>query len=77
MTLEPVESTTQEALDRYAAVMARIAEEARVDAELVRGAPHASTVHRLDQEPLDDPARWIPSWRAYRRRLAAPAPDGT
>ena len=34
---------------------------------------HRSTVHRVDDSALDDPARWAMTWRAYRRKFGAPA----
>ncbi|MGZ8637224.1 MAG: aminomethyl-transferring glycine dehydrogenase subunit GcvPB, partial [Actinomycetota bacterium] len=68
MTLEPTESYSKADLDEYAAILRHVAEEARTDPELVRSAPHASTVHRNDHAPLDDPARWAVTWRAYRRK---------
>ena len=49
--------------------------EAYEDPERVRTAPHASTVHQIDHAPLDDPARWAVTWRAYRRKHPAVAGD--
>ena len=57
MTLEPTESYSMADLDEYAAILRHVAEEP-VGPELVRSAPHASTVHRADHGPLDDPERW-------------------
>lgn len=68
MTLEPTESYSMADLDEYAAILRHVAEEARTDPDLVRSAPHASTVHRADHGPLDDPDRWAVTWRAYRRK---------
>ena len=68
MTLEPTESYSRADLDEYAAILAEIAREAYEEPETVRTAPHRSTVHRIDHEPLDDPARWAITWRAYRRK---------
>jgi glycine dehydrogenase subunit 2 len=68
MTLEPTESYSMADLDEYAAILRHVAAEARTDPDLVRSAPHASTVHRDDQGPLDDPDRWAVTWRAYRRK---------
>ena len=68
-TLEPTESYSQAELDEYAAILAHVAEEARSDPELVRQAPHNSTVHTIDHHPLDDPAQWAVTWRAYRRKV--------
>jgi glycine dehydrogenase subunit 2 len=68
MTLEPTEAYSRADLDEYAAILAEIVREAREEPETVLTAPHASTVHRIEHEPLDDPARWAVTWRAYRRK---------
>jgi glycine dehydrogenase subunit 2 len=68
-TLEPTESYSRQELDEYAAILAHVAEEARHDPDLVKTAPHHSTIHSIDHEPLDDPARWAMTWRAYRRKM--------
>ena len=72
-TLEPTESFSRADLDEYAAILAQVAEEARQDPELVRTAPHNSTVHSIDRlgaAHLDDPEKWAVTWRAYRRKVA-------
>ncbi len=68
-TLEPTESYTRAELDEYVAILRHIAEEARTNPELVKTAPHNSTVHRADHAPLDDPQQWAMTWRAYRRKV--------
>ena len=69
-TIEPTESYSQADLDEHAAIIARIAEEARCDPELVRTAPHNAPSHQIaDQSSFDDPARWAMTWRAYRRKI--------
>jgi glycine dehydrogenase subunit 2 len=68
MTLEPTESYSRADLDEYAAILRHVAREAYEEPEVVRTAPHASTVHRDDHGPLDDPERWAVTWRAYRRK---------
>jgi glycine dehydrogenase subunit 2 len=68
-TLEPTESYSKEELDEYAAIIAHVAEEARTNAELVKTAPHNSTVHKIEHAPLDDPSQWAMTWRAYRRKV--------
>ncbi len=73
MTLEPTESYSRADLDEYAAILRTIAEEAYADPEFIHNAPYHSTVHRIDHEPLDDPARWAVTWRAYRRKHPVPA----
>ena len=75
-TLEPTESYSKADLDEYAAVLRRVAEEARTDPRTVKTAPHRSTVHRNDPEPMDDPTAWAMTWRAYLRKLREPSQDG-
>jgi glycine dehydrogenase subunit 2 len=69
-TLEPTESYSKQELDEYAAILAHVAEEARHDPDLVRSAPHNSTIHTIDHEPLDDPARWAMTWRAFQKKMS-------
>ncbi|MGQ9597891.1 MAG: aminomethyl-transferring glycine dehydrogenase subunit GcvPB [Anaerolineae bacterium] len=68
-TLEPTESYTKDELDEYVAILAHVAEEARIDPERVQTAPHNSTIHTIDHAPLDDPSCWAMTWRAYRRKV--------
>jgi glycine dehydrogenase subunit 2 len=68
MTLEPAETVSRADLDTYAAVIAQVAREAYEDPELVRSAPHSAAVHYIDPAPMDDPARWALTWRAWRRK---------
>ncbi len=67
-TFEPTESYSRADLDEYAAILAEISREAYEEPETVRTAPHRSTIHRIDDRGLDDPARWAVTWRAYRRK---------
>ncbi|MCX6036261.1 MAG: aminotransferase class V-fold PLP-dependent enzyme, partial [Chloroflexi bacterium] len=66
-TLEPTESYSKEELDEYAAILEHVAGEAYSDPDLVRSAPHNSTVHTIDHHPFDDPQDWAITWRAYLR----------
>ena len=68
-TLEPTESFSKDELDEYVAIMAHVADEARTNPELVKTAPHNSTIHTIDHSPLDDPSQWAMTWRAYLRKL--------
>jgi len=68
MTLEPTESYSKADLDEYAAILAHIAEEAYTDPEIVKTAPHNSTVHQNRPERFDDPDSWAVTWRAYLRK---------
>ena len=49
LMIEPTETESKETLDAFADAMARIAEEAHTDPELVRTAPHTAPVSRLDE----------------------------
>jgi glycine dehydrogenase subunit 2 len=69
VTLEPSESYSRADLDTYAEILAQIAREAHEDPELVRSAPHRSSIHQMEQAPHDDPERWALTWRAYRRKM--------
>ena len=48
LLIEPTETETREALDRFVDAMIAIAAEAEADAEKVRGAPYGMPVRRLD-----------------------------
>ncbi len=68
-TLEPTESYSKRELDEYVAILAHVADEARMNPDLVKTAPHNSTIHSIDHTPLDDPAQWAMTWRAYLRKV--------
>ena len=57
-TLEPTESYSKDELDEYATILAHVAAEARQEPDLVKTAPHHSTIHSIDHKPLDDPQQW-------------------
>src|SRR5512143_4060755 len=76
MALEPTESYSREDLDAYAAILAEVAREAYEDRDHLLAAPHASTIHRIDHAPLDDPSAWAIAWRAYRRKRLGGGPPG-
>jgi Glycine cleavage system protein P (pyridoxal-binding), C-terminal domain len=70
-TLEPTESYSKEDLDEYIQALAHISEEAYSNPDIVKTAPHNSTVHRNDESSLDDPAQWCITWRAYLKKTQA------
>lgn len=76
VTVEPTESYSKADLDEFVAIFARVAREARVDPDLVRTAPHSSTIHQVDDSVLAEDPTWAMTWRAYRRKTAEPAPVG-
>jgi glycine dehydrogenase subunit 2 len=49
MLVEPTETESLETLDAFVDALIEIAREARRDPEIVKGAPHASPVRRLDE----------------------------
>ena len=49
LMIEPTETESKQTLDAFADAMARIAEEARTDPELLHTAPHTTPVTRLDE----------------------------
>ncbi|MEC0177761.1 aminomethyl-transferring glycine dehydrogenase subunit GcvPB [Paenibacillus favisporus] len=67
-TLEPTESYSKEDLDEYIQALEHVSNEAYTNPEMVRTAPHASTVHRNDESSLDDPRQWCITWRAYLKK---------
>ena len=69
MTLEPTESYSKADLDEYAAILKHIAEEAYSNPQVIKTAPHNSTVHKTEQDIFDDPETWAVTWRAYLRKV--------
>ena len=49
LMIEPTETESKETLDAFAGALAKIAEEARTQPELLHGAPHHTPVSRLDE----------------------------
>jgi glycine dehydrogenase subunit 2 len=68
-TLEPTESYSKSDLDEYIEVLRHVSNEAYSNPEIVRTAPHNSTIHKIDHGPLDDPSQWAVTWRAYKRKI--------
>jgi glycine dehydrogenase subunit 2 len=48
LLIEPTESETRESVDRFVEAMVQIREEAKLDADKVKGAPYTTPVRRLD-----------------------------
>ncbi len=66
LMVEPTETETKETLDAFADAMIRIADE---DPELLRSAPHAAAVGRVDEvAAAREP---VLSWRMAKKRVAA------
>ncbi len=67
-TLEPTESYSKAEIDEYIAGLARVADEAYTNPDIVKSAPHNSVVHKLITDSLDDPEKWAITWRAYLKK---------
>ena len=67
-TPEPCETYSKADIDYWCAVLERVVEEAYSDPELVRAAPHNSSIHRVEWDGFNDPERWAMSWRAFKRK---------
>jgi len=72
-TLEPDETYSKDDIDEYVEVMRHISDEAHSSPEIVLGAPHQSTISRIDESALDDPKRWAMTWRAHLRKRSGGA----
>jgi glycine dehydrogenase subunit 2 len=68
-TLEPTESYSKADLDEYIEIIRHVSEEVYTNPELVKTAPHNSTVLKIYHLPLDDPSQWAVTWRAYRKKV--------
>ena len=71
LTLEPTESPSREDLDEYVETLHHIFDEAYENPEIIRTAPHNSTVHLMDESSLDEPDEWCPTWRVYLKKTGS------
>ena len=68
-TLEPTESYSKADLDEYIDALTQISKEAYENPEIVKSAPHNSTIHKLiEADYLDDAEKWCISWRSYLKK---------
>jgi glycine dehydrogenase subunit 2 len=72
-TPEAGEMYSKEEIDHWIDVLSFVCEEAYRDPETVQSAPHNQAIHKLDGAPLEDPARWAMTWRAYQRKVMGAA----
>ena len=71
MTLEPAETVSRADLDAYAEI---IAPRGRGGLRRSGAGAHVTALlaaHYLDPAPMDDPARWALTWRAWQRKHGA------
>jgi len=72
-TPEPAETYSKEDIDEYVAVLRTIAEEARINPDLVNNAPYRVAIAKIsDTSPMTDVDKFAVTWRAFRRKQAAP-----
>ncbi|MCW4055730.1 MAG: aminomethyl-transferring glycine dehydrogenase subunit GcvPB, partial [Candidatus Bathyarchaeota archaeon] len=69
LMIEPTESFEKEELDRFIAIMRKIAEEAETNPELILKAPHNTAVTRLDEVKASHPRTMALSWRMYKKAV--------
>lgn len=67
-TLEPTESYSKADLDEYINALEQISDEAYAEPETVINAPHNSTIHKTIEDDLDNPEKWILTWRSYLKK---------
>ena len=67
-TPEPAETYSKADIDYWCAVLEKVSAEAYSDPELVKSAPHNSSIHKIQWDGYNDPDRWAMSWRAYKRK---------
>lgn len=69
-TPEPCETYSKDDIDEYVEIFREIAREAHTDPELVKSAPHNSTITRIDDQKLDRLEDFAVTWRAFKRKAA-------
>lgn len=67
-TVEPTESYSKEELDEYLAVFGKVLSECYETPDVVLHAPHNAAIRHVDHDALDDPKRWVITWRSYRKK---------
>ena len=67
-TPEPCETYSKEDCEYWAGVLRQISKEAYTDPEILKMAPHNSSIHKVNAAPLDDPKKWAMTWRAYLKK---------
>lgn len=67
-TIEPSESYSKTDIDDYCTVLAEISRMCYEEPEAVKRAPSNSTVHHIDHDYFDDPAKYSITWRSYNKK---------
>ncbi|MEM2142591.1 MAG: aminomethyl-transferring glycine dehydrogenase subunit GcvPB [Candidatus Thorarchaeota archaeon] len=69
LMIEPTETESREDLDYLLSVLAQISREAHENPNIVKEAPHATSVRRLDEYKAAHPKTLTLSWRMYRQGM--------
>jgi glycine dehydrogenase subunit 2 len=72
-TPEAGELWSREDIDLWIDVVAKIAQEARENPDLVKTAPHNQAIAQVRGEVFEDPSKWAMTWRAWKRKQAGEA----
>ncbi len=67
-TPEPCETYSKDDCDYWAAVLRQVSSEAYSNPEIVKTAPHNSSIHQMNMTVADDPQKWAMTWRAYLKK---------
>lgn len=67
-TLEPSETYSKHDLDEYAAIFETLFDEARNNPDIIRTAPHNSTIAPGDDSGMKDESKWAFTWKMYKKR---------
>ncbi len=68
MTLEPCETYSKNDIDEYVGIFSNIVHEAYTDPEIVKTAPHNSTISLINPEPLEKIEQFAVTWRAFKKK---------
>lgn len=68
-TLEPSETYSKHDLDEYAAIFETMFEEARHNPDVIRTAPHRSTIAQGDDSYMKDERNWAFTWKMYQKKV--------
>jgi glycine dehydrogenase subunit 2 len=72
LMIEPTETESIEALDRYAELLEKIAEDAYRQPDTLKEAPQNTSVGRVDDIAASHPKTMCLTWRMYQRKQAIP-----
>ena len=67
-TPEPCETYSKADIDYWVTCLEQVCKEAYENPDMVKSAPHNSSIARMNEAALDDPDRWAMTWRAHLRK---------